>query len=387
VNKALIPILGITLVDVLGFTMLIPLLPYYAEHYGASPLAVGGIYSTVALCALIASPFWGRLSDRIGRKGVILIAQVAAFIGFLLLGIGGSLVMIYIARAIEGLGGGGLGVTQAYVSDVTRPEERARAFGLVGATFGVGFLIGPAISGVLVRFGYSVPLFLGAALAGTTILLTIFLLPESHKPVRTTASLGTIWRALREPQLGTLLLAQLAFSFAFYAWISVFALYVERVLHFGPSQSSLIFVVSSIINIIVQAGLIGRLVDRFGEGRLAIAGFTFAIVAYAFVPYITSILTLLGVVVFWALSGALIRPSLSAEISRAAPAALRGTLFGINDSLSNAAFVVAPAISTSVLALNVRAVGLVPMFGSIAALAIGYRLFMRPTATFTPQSE
>jgi DHA1 family tetracycline resistance protein-like MFS transporter len=387
VNKALIPILGITLVDVLGFTMLIPLLPYYAEHYGASPLAVGGIYSTVALCALIASPFWGRLSDRIGRKGVILIAQVAAFIGFLLLGIGGSLVMIYVARAIEGLGGGGLGVTQAYVSDVTRPEERARAFGLVGATFGVGFLIGPAISGVLVRFGYSVPLFLGAALAGTTILLTIFLLPESHKPVRTTASLGTIWRALREPQLGTLLLAQLAFSFAFYAWISVFALYVERVLHFGPSQSSLIFVVSSIINIIVQAGLIGKLVDRFGEGRLAIAGFAFAIIAYAFVPYITSILTLLGVVVFWALSGALIRPSLSAEISRAAPAALRGTLFGINDSLSNAAFVVAPAISTSVLALNVRAVGLVPMFGSIAALAIGYRLFMRPTATLAPQSE
>jgi DHA1 family multidrug resistance protein-like MFS transporter len=238
-----------------------------------------------------------------------------------------------------------------------------------------------------VRFGYSVPLFLGAALAGTTILLTIFLLPESHKPVPTTASLGTIGKALRAPQLGTLLLAQLAFSFAFYAWISVFALYVERVLHFGPSQSSLIFVVSSIINITVQAGLIGKLVDRFGEGRLAIAGFTFAIVAYAFVPYITSILTLLGVVVFWALSGALIRPSLSAEISRAAPAALRGTLFGINDSLSNAAFVVAPAISTSVLALNVRAVGLVPMFGSIAALAIGYRLFMRPTATLAPQSE
>jgi MFS transporter, DHA1 family, tetracycline resistance protein len=387
VNKALIPILGITLVDVLGFTMLIPILPYYAEHYGAPPLAVGGIYSTVALCALVASPFWGRLSDRIGRKGVILIAQIAAFIGFLLLGIGGSLVMIYVARAIEGLGGGGLGVTQAYVSDVTRPEERARAFGLVGATFGVGFLIGPALSGVLVRYGYPVPLFVGAALAGVTIVLTIFLLPESHKPVAAAPSLGTIRRALREPKLGTLLLAQLAFSLSFYAWISVFALYVERVLRYGPSQSSLIFVVSAVVGIVVQAGLIGKLVDRFGEGRIAIAGFACAVAAYACVPYITSTLTLLAIVVIWALSSALIRPSLTAQISRAAPDELRGTLFGINDSLSNAAFVVAPAISTTVLALNVRAVGLVPMFGSIVALAIGYRLFMRPAVAFTPQTD
>ncbi len=148
-NKALIPILGITLVDVLGFTMLIPILPYYAEHYGASPVAVGLIYSTVAFFALFAAPLWGRLSDRIGRKGVLLAAQIASAIGFLMLGFGGALWVIYVARAIEGLGGGGLGVTQAYVSDVTTPQERARAFGLVGATFGVGFLIGPALSGVL----------------------------------------------------------------------------------------------------------------------------------------------------------------------------------------------------------------------------------------------
>jgi DHA1 family tetracycline resistance protein-like MFS transporter len=215
VNKALIPILGITLVDVLGFTILIPILPYYAEHYGASPVAVGLIYSTVAVCALFASPFWGRLSDKIGRKGVLLAAQIASAIGFTLLGIGGALWVIYLARAIEGLGGGGLGVTQAYVSDVTTPEERARAFGLVGATFGIGFLIGPAISGVLVQFGYAVPLYFGAMLAITTVILTIFLLPESHRPVGSIVSMQTIATALREPDLGRLLLAQFAFSFAF----------------------------------------------------------------------------------------------------------------------------------------------------------------------------
>ncbi len=377
-NKALIPILGITLVDVLGFTMLIPILPYYAEHYGASPVAVGLIYSTVAFFSLFASPLWGRLSDRIGRKGVLLAAQVASAVGFALLGIGGALWTIYVARAIEGLGGGGLGVTQAYVSDVTTPEERARAFGFVGATFGVGFLIGPALSGTLVRFGYQVPLFLGAALAVTTVLLTISLLPESHKPVESVVSLDTIVAALRAPRLGTLLLAQFAFSFAFYSWISVFALFVERQLGFGPSQSSFIFVLSAIISIVVQTLLIGRLVDRFGEGRIGIAGLLFSIAGYGLVPSVASPATLLPVVMLWALSGALIRPSFTALISRAAPTEIRGALFGVNDSLGNIAFLIAPLIATTVLTKNVHAVGIVPVLGSVAALIVGWRQFNHP---------
>ncbi|MGB8266770.1 MAG: MFS transporter [Candidatus Velthaea sp.] len=374
-NKALIPILGITLVDVLGFTMLIPILPYYAEHFGASPLAVGAIYSTVAAFALVFSPLWGRISDRIGRKGVLLIAQSAAVVGFTTLAFANALWVIFLARAIEGIGGGGLGVTQAYVSDVTTPEERSRAFGLVGATFGLGFLIGPAVAGVLVRYGYHVPLLAGAGLAVCTVLLTIFLLPESRQPVSTGASLAQIRVALQTPGLGTLLAAQAAFSFAFYCWISIFALFVERVLGFGPSQSSSIFVVTSIVGIIVQGFLIGRITDRFGEGRVAIAGFAISIAAYAAVPVIGTVAALFSMAVVWALSGALIRPSLSALISRTAPAGLRGTLFGVNDSIGNAAFIVAPLAATSVLSQNVHAVGFLPLGGAIVALAIGYRSF------------
>ena len=152
--------------DVLGFTILIPILPFYAEHFGASPTTIGAIYATLAVCSLLSSPFWGRLSDRIGRKGVLIAAQVAGLLGFSLLAAGTALWTIFVARGIEGLGGGGLGVTQAYVTDVTRPSERARAFGLVGATFGFGFLIGPALASVLVRYGYQVPFWVAAALAG-----------------------------------------------------------------------------------------------------------------------------------------------------------------------------------------------------------------------------
>jgi MFS family permease len=380
VNKALIPILAITLVDVLGFTILIPILPYYAEHYGASPAQIGLIYSTVALCALCASPLWGRLSDRIGRKGVLLVAQIATAIGFTLLGIGGALWVIFVARGIEGLGGGTLGVTQAYVSDVTSPGERARAFGLVGATFGIGFLIGPAISGVLVRFGYAVPLFFGASLAIATVFLTLFLLPESRQGPPSVASFATIVAALRAPALGSLLLTQFTFSFAFYSWISIFALFVERVLKFGPSQSSFLFIVSALVGIGVQTLMIGSLVDRFGEGRIAIAGLLTAGIAYACIPWVTAPASLLAVVVLWALSGALIRPSLNALISRATPENLRGALFGVNDSLGNVAFLIAPLIATAVLTRNVHAVGIIPACASIVAIAIGWRVFVRPEA-------
>ncbi len=377
-NRALVPILAITLVDVLGFTILIPILPYYAEHYGATPKQIGLIYATVAVCALVASPLWGRLSDRIGRKGVLLAAQIASAIGFLLLGIGGALWVIYVARAIEGLGGGGLGVTQAYVSDVTTPAERARAFGLVGATFGIGFLIGPAISGILVRFGYAVPLFFGAGVAVATVFLTLFLLPESRQGAPSIAGFSTIVNALRAPALGRLLLTQFTFSFAFYSWISIFALFVERVLKFGPSQSSFLFIVSALVGIAVQTVVIGSLVDRFGEGRIAIAGLLLASMAYACIPWVTSVPTLLAVVVLWALSGALIRPSLNALISRATPQDLRGALFGVNDSLSNVAFIIAPLIATTVLTRNVHAVGIIPAGASIVAIAIGWQIFVHP---------
>jgi MFS family permease len=384
-NKALLPILGITLVDVLGFTMLIPILPYYAQHFGASPLAIGGIYATVAAFALVFSPIWGRVSDRIGRRGVLLIAQGAAVAGFGLLAFANALWVIYLARAIEGIGGGGLGVTQAYVSDVTTPEERSRAFGLIGATFGIGFLIGPALSGFLVQWGYRVPLLVGAALAVCTVLLTVFLLPESHKPVATGAGIGEIIAAFETPGLRPLLCVQFAFNFAFYCWISVFALFVQRVLNFGPSQSSWIFVVTSLIGIVVQGALIGRITDRFGEGRVAATGFVVAIAAYAAVPSIGSVAALLGMVVLWALSSALIRPSMSALISRTAPADLRGTLFGVNDSLSNIAFIIAALVATTVFSHDVEAVGVLPLLGSVAALAIGYRLFLTPRVEVAPR--
>jgi DHA1 family tetracycline resistance protein-like MFS transporter len=384
--RALVPLLAITFVDVLGFTILIPILPFYAENFGASPTTVGAIYATLAACSLLSSPFWGRLSDRIGRKGVLIAAQVAGLLGFSLLAAGTALWTVFVARAIEGLGGGGLGVTQAYVIDVTTPANRARAFGMLGATFGLAFLIGPALAGVLVRFGYRVPFAVAAVLALLTLILTIVLLPESKGAVKTAPTLGEIRASLGSPVLGRLILTQFAFAIAFTAWVSVFALYAERVLGFGPAQTANVFILSSIVSIAVQVGPIGALVDRFGEGRIAIAGFACAAAAYLGVGFITSVAALVPFVVLWSISSSLIRPSLGALISRAAPASQRGTILSVNDSLNNAAFLVAPFVSTALLVVNPHAVGFIPAAFACVALVVGYRVFTAPLSAETAEA-
>ncbi len=376
--RALVPLLAITFVDVLGFTILIPILPFYAEHFGASPTTIGAIYSTVAVASLLSSPFWGRLSDRIGRKGVLIAAQVAGLLGFSLLAAGTALWTVFVSRAIEGLGGGGLGVTQAYVTDVTTSANRARAFGLVGATLGAGFLIGPALAGALVRYGYRVPFAVAAGLQLLTVILTILLLPDSKGAVKTAPTLAEIRTSLRSPLLGRLLMTQFTFWISFTSWVTVFALFSERVLGYGPALTSYLFIVSSVVTIVVQAGLIGRLVDHYGEGRVAIAGLSCAIAAYATVFFVGSTPALYAWVVLWSLSSALLRPALGALIAEAAPAGQRGTILSVNDSLNGVAFLIAPLVATAVIGVNPHLVGIIPLLFVCAALTIGYRVFAAP---------
>jgi DHA1 family tetracycline resistance protein-like MFS transporter len=249
---------------------------------------------------------------------------------------------------------------------------------LVGATYGLGFLIGPASAGLLVRLGYHAPFWAAAALGLLTIVLTLAILPESRGPVSAAPSLAAIRASLRSPVLGRLILTQFAFAIAFTSWVSVFALFAERVLGYGPSQTAWIFIVSGAVGIVVQAGLIGRLVDAFGEGRVAIAGFLCAIVAYAGVGLVTTTPLLAVFVVLWALSGALIRPALGSLISAATPADQRGTILSINDSLSNVAFVIAPLVATTVLGVNPHVSGIAPAIFAALGLALGYRLFASP---------
>ncbi|HZX95487.1 MAG TPA: MFS transporter, partial [Myxococcales bacterium] len=177
-RSPLLPIFLIVVVDVLGLTIMLPLLPFYAEHFGASPSVVGLLVSTYALCQLVAGPLLGQLSDRVGRKPVLMASQIGTFVGFLVLTWAPNLFVVFVARVIDGLTAGNLSIAQAYIADVTAPKERARAFAVIGIAFGIGFLIGPGASGYLTKhYGYHVPILCAAGLSLLSILGTTFLLP------------------------------------------------------------------------------------------------------------------------------------------------------------------------------------------------------------------
>src|SRR5262245_19243568 len=163
-KSPLLSIFLIVLVDVLGLTIILPLLPFYAESLGATPISVGMLVSAYAICQLIAGPPLGALSDRVGRRPVLLVSQIGTFIGFLILASAQTLWVVFLARIIDGLTAGNLTVAQAYISDVATPQNRARSFGLIGISFGLGFLVGPAIAGLLARFGNQAPILAAAGL-------------------------------------------------------------------------------------------------------------------------------------------------------------------------------------------------------------------------------
>jgi len=193
--------------------MLIPLLPYFVTHFGASPFVVGVLFSTFSFCQLVSGPIWGNVSDRIGRKGVLIISQIGATIGWAMLGAAMNIPFIFAARILEGFSGGNIGVTQAYVADLVEPKERSRAFGLIGATFGAGMIFGPLIESVLFqRFGYSAPFYAAAALQAITLLVTIRYLPESRGKTEEVVGPAEIIRTFQNKKFAPLLWQKFALS-------------------------------------------------------------------------------------------------------------------------------------------------------------------------------
>ena len=270
----------IVLVDVMG-SIIIPLLPFYAESLGASATTVGMLVSAYALCQFLAGPPLGQLSDHVGRRSVLLVSQFGTFIGFLMLALAHSLWLVFLARIIDGLTAGNLTVAQAYISDVTEPQNRAKAFGLIGVAFSLGFLVGPALSGFLVQYGHQYPILAAAALSLASIACTYLLLPAAPLHPRPAGEkmgrFEVYLDALKDSHLASLLWQFFAFAFAFAMFISGFALFAERRFvynstPFGAKEVGYLFAYLGLVGIFVQSGM-GRLVKWFGENRLVAIGF------------------------------------------------------------------------------------------------------------------
>ncbi|MCB0023530.1 MAG: MFS transporter, partial [Caldilinea sp.] len=290
-RNRLLTIFLVVFVDLLGFSLILPLLPYYAEEYGASEITIGLLTASYAAAQLIGAPILGRLSDQYGRRPVLLVSIAGTALGFLLLGLAEVLgrsvgvalfganmaainmlviTLLFVSRILDGLTGGNISVAQAYISDVTPPQDRSKAFGLIGAAFGLGFIIGPVVGGVLgERFGYAVPAFVAMAIATINLVAVYLFLPESvtpeqraemtHRP-RPAFSFASLWTALQRPRVGPLFHIRFFFGMAFSMFQSIFALYAAGYpLNLSVEQTGLVLGYVGVLSVIVQGFAIGRL--------------------------------------------------------------------------------------------------------------------------------
>jgi MFS transporter, DHA1 family, tetracycline resistance protein len=377
--RKLIPILGITFIDILGFSMLLPVLPYFVTHFGMSALVVGILISTFSFCQFVSGPIWGNVSDRIGRKSVLIISQIGATIGWAMLAFAGNIYWVFVARIVEGISGGNIGITQAYVADLVEPKERARAFGLISATFGAAMIFGPASAGALfLRFGYPAPFLAASALQFITLLATIALLPESRskhqEEEEERVGYREIFATFHNQRLRPILFQKLALSLALYAWFAVIALYLKGQLGSGLVETTQFFSAYAVVTVIINAFGVGKASERMGDVRMSLAGLLILIAGFAFVPFAHDLLAVAGIMLLTGLGMAFASNGITAQISNAATAREQGTVLGVGSSLDSLSGILAPPASTGILShYGSPFAGAASLVMSAVSLAFGVR--------------
>jgi len=356
-NRPLLIIFLIVFVNLLGFGIIIPLLPFYADHVGATPLAVGLLFAAYSVSQVLATPVLGNLSDRYGRRPVLLLSLLGTVISFALLAVANVLWLLFVARIIDGLSGGNISTARAYISDVTEEKDRARAYGLIGAAFGLGFIFGPALGGLLARFGYSAPATAAAVLAALALGLTWVALPESHQPgalpagqnARRPSPWRDLPRLLTRPLLGRLLLVNLLYWAAFAVYETTFALFAKARFNWGMSQVGYLLAALGVVGAIVQGGLIGMVVRRLGEKTTLVGGLFLAAAGLGAAAFIRSVPIFILVLLPAAVGAALSSPALIALISHTAGPAEQGRVQGVSGALESLGRVIGPVWGNGLL--------------------------------------
>ena len=333
-------------IDLLGFGIIIPLLPFYAETFGATGFTIGLLATSFSLMQFIFAPIWGRVSDRIGRRPIILLGLLGSCLSYLGFGLASTLTTLFLARIFAGIAGANIPTAQAVVADLTTPENRAKGMGLVGAAFGLGFIFGPAIGGFLSRYGYAVPAFFASGLSLANFVAAWFLLPESLKPeyraVERVGRIAALRAALARPHLPLLLVIGFLVVAAFSGYESTFALFAERTYGFTASSIGYIFAFVGVILVIVQGALVGRVVKWIGEHHIVPASLALVAAGLLMIPATTSVAALLVASGVMAVGMGFNNPSLMSLISRYSAAEDQGGVMGLTQSLNSLARIVGP---------------------------------------------
>ena len=333
-------------IDLLGFGIIIPLLPFYAEHFGASALMVGLLSTSFSVAQFLFAPFWGRLSDRIGRRPVILLGLLGSAVSYALFAVATSLAALFVARTLAGVAGANIPTAQAFIADTTTAETRARGMGIIGAAFGLGFIFGPAIGGFLSHWGYAAPAWFASALSLANFGAALVLLPESRPAhagdVSRPGRLEVIRRAVMRPNLPMVLLVYFLVLTSFASFEAMFALYSERRFGFTAATIGYMFAWVGVVLATVQGLLVGRVVRRVGERVVIPAAIMVLAGALGLVPLAGSVPVLAAACGLLAFGMGFNSPSLLSAISQLADPRDQGSTLGVSQSLGSLARIIGP---------------------------------------------
>ena len=340
----------IVVIDLVGFGLVIPLLPFYATRFDATPQQVTILMAVFSLMSMIAAPFWGRLSDRVGRRPVLMASMLAAALAYLWLAFATQLWMVFAARAFAGACAGNIAAAQAYIADVTAPEQRARGMGMIGAAFGLGFIIGPALGGIVAgndpaTADLRTPGLVAAGLSLSAFLGVLFVLRESPGVARRRLAPGRVaalGNALVQPVLSRLLIMFFLVILAFAGMESTFALWAMRQYDWGPAQVGYALTYVGVLSAVMQGGLIGPLTRAWGEERLMLAGLASIGLGLLVLPAAHDLSLLTVALSALALGMGAMQPALNSLISRRAGAERQGEVMGVAQSVGSLSRVLGP---------------------------------------------
>jgi len=344
----LVSLFLVVFIDLLGFGLVVPIMPYYAQTFGASATTLGWLMMCYSGMQFIFSPFWGKISDHIGRRPVILLCLFGISLSMLLLGMAPVLSWLFVARLLAGFFGANISTAMAYIADVTKPEERSKGMGVIGAAFGLGFLFGPALGGILSQWGYHVAPLVAAGMAFINLILAFFVLKEplsseeQRARNRHAPNKGAWAAALSCPQTATSILLFFLVTLGIALLETSFALYLAHRFQLDAMHAGLLLGMMALVMALIQGRGIGKLVGRFGEVKLILAGTILMAAALNLAIYSPSLGIFSAFLVFHSIGYAITNPSLSGITSKFAPASQQGSIMGVYQSGGSLARVIGP---------------------------------------------
>ncbi len=355
-TKEYLIIFVIMITEVLGFSLILPFLPFYVEQLGATPLIYGLILMSFSLFQFISAPIMGRLSDHYGRKPMLIFSQLSTFISFIILGFANTIFLVFLSRIVDGLLGSNFTIAQAYISDISSKKDRSKAFGLVGVAFGIGFLIGPAIGGTLAKINYSIPSFIAAGISLLTIITTFFFLPETVKrkkdikfDFRKAFHFNDFKKYFSNKKISSKLYQFFSYALTHSIYVTSFAYFAQRQLGFESDNVGFLLTYIGVISIIMRGFLLGKMIDFFGEKKLRYIGISSVFTGMVLITFLNQFWLFIIAMTLFAFGSGLAMPLLSGEISRQVSAKEQGAISGVRSSLRSIAQIFGPLIGNAMI--------------------------------------